>query len=190
MGVHLVDHRAFFDFALSCTAGSQGPTPKQQPQSGDGTAPNVGDTPAVPRTVTGKVSSPLGSPRGFGSTSAPSTRNATPAAPEPGPKTAPPRPIISRTLQETAARPVVASTRNLESPRTSESVLSTARIQTSPPSGPPPIPQQAKPFVDVQFWLAYHTEFGQSIRVVGSDPSLGKLFLEPSTRGLFFGSSG
>eukprot|EP00884_Botryococcus_braunii_P010877 jgi/Botrbrau1/19791/Bobra.0124s0039.1 len=162
--------------------GSQGFTPKQQPQSGDEAAGNVVNTPATPRTVAGRVGSPVGGPKGFGSPQAAAARNSSPAGPVPGPKSAPPRPTVSRTLKETIVRPGVANTSIPENTRLSEPAPPATRPQAAPAPGLPPLPQQVKPVVDVQFWLGYHTEFGQSIRVVGSDPALGEWRLEKAAQ--------
>jgi hypothetical protein len=123
----------------------------------------------------------LGPPPGATPPGATLPGNELPAAHAPGLKTAPPRPTLNGAGLESRVRPLTASTNVVENGRVPESAQSTiTRPQAGPPSALSPPPQQSRPAVDVQFWLAYHTEFGQSIRVVGSDATLGAPFFHLS----------
>lgn len=167
-----------------------GPTSKQQSQPGGERLVNDAHTAPRPRPVAGKVSSFVAAPAGVpppvalhSGIGASGNPRITPPVPRPteGSFGVTSEAALGVTpgagpSAKDAERPAPGRLYSQGPGKASEPGPLATRPGATPAPGSPPPPQALRPLVDMHFWLGYHTEFGQSIRIVGSDTAFGASF--------------
>lgn len=169
---------------------------KQQSQPGGERLRNDAHTAPRPRPVAGKVSSFFATPAGGNPQSGTGPPRMSSPVPRPSegssfgvtsqttpgvaPSTGPPA--------KDAERPVAGRLYSQGPGKAPEPAPLATRQGAAAAPGSPPAPQALRPLVDMHFWLGYHTEFGQSIRIIGSDTAFGTYSPATSVRSSLLGA--